>query len=527
MTTETLDLGQSLDFQPKFEKDGEMIVVGKTMLNPVLPELTNEFLTWKKEFWVKMLKEKGIKNIVAPMVDQSELAFRVLLRRHGAHLCYTPMIHAHLFVTNFTYRRQALSTIPSDRPLIVQFCANDPDIFLDACRLVEGYCDGVDLNLGCPQIVAKRGQYGSFLQEKPDLIRKMIEKVHKHCRLPLSVKIRCLETVERTLEYAKLCEDAGACMLTIHGRRRDQRGVETGVADWEKIRAVVEHLSIPVIANGNIQMPGDVEKCIEKTGAVAVMSAEGILSNPLLFEGIIRPGFDVAKEYLELAERYKASTATIRAHVFRMCHYSFLKYPDLRERNSYVISLDEFKSVVNDLEKRCREENTIDPYDVKLVDLALPFPEMVASIPYYLCKPYVRATQSLEPVEKDFRIQRKVEMAKIQNETGLSFRQIRKRERRRIDMKKEFSRKCAFPVCKRCNQPAGVGCENEMCRKCCRFVCVRNGKLCKAHRFTIETLRDRRDAYAEQMGINKEDLKASDALGEEQHADTAIEVGES
>jgi tRNA-dihydrouridine synthase 1 len=86
------------------------------------------------------------------------------MHRHNGHLFFTPMIHAHLFVTNMTYRRTAFSSVPEDRPLVVQFCANDPDIFLDACRLVEGFCDGVDLNLGCPQMVAKRGHYGSYLQ---------------------------------------------------------------------------------------------------------------------------------------------------------------------------------------------------------------------------------------------------------------------------------------------------------------------------------------------------------------------------
>lgn len=88
----------------------------------------------------------------------------MLMHRHNGHLFFSPMIHAKLFVENLTYRRTALSSVPEDRPLVVQFCANDPDIFLDACRLVEDFCDGVDLNLGCPQMVAKRGHYGCFLQ---------------------------------------------------------------------------------------------------------------------------------------------------------------------------------------------------------------------------------------------------------------------------------------------------------------------------------------------------------------------------
>lgn len=88
------------------------------------------------------------------------------MRRHGADLTYSPMLHAHLFVTDHTYRRTSLQTTQDElnNPFIVQFCSNDPDIFLAACRYVEGYCSGVDLNLGCPQLIAKRGNYGAYLQ---------------------------------------------------------------------------------------------------------------------------------------------------------------------------------------------------------------------------------------------------------------------------------------------------------------------------------------------------------------------------
>lgn len=264
------------------------------------------------------------KYIVAPMVDQSEFAWRMLSRsflpeseRRGI-LAYSPMLHARLFADGQKYRdshfqptRSSKSQITSnpkagaaapsssepddrpyldgnpaiDRPLFVQFCANDPDALLSAAKLVAPHCDAVDLNLGCPQGIARKGHYGAFLQEDQELIHTMVKTLHESLPVPVTAKIRILETKEATLAYARNVLSAGASILTVHGRRREQKGHMTGVADWEYIRHLRENLppETVIFANGNVLQHGDLRRCLDATGADGVMAAEGNLSDPALF----------------------------------------------------------------------------------------------------------------------------------------------------------------------------------------------------------------------------------------------------
>ena len=225
-------------------------------------------------------------------------------------LAYTPMLHARLFKETARFRdhhfqptKTGLLSITEDqpgrtqqeayldgnpaidRPLFVQFCANDPEELLEAARYVQPFCDAVDLNLGCPQGIARKGKYGAFLQEDQDLIYRLINTLHKNLEVPVTAKIRILETKERTLEYAKVVLSAGASILTVHGRHRDQKGHKTGLADWTVLRYLRDHLppDTVIFANGNILRHEDISTCLDKTGADGVMSAEGNLCDPAIF----------------------------------------------------------------------------------------------------------------------------------------------------------------------------------------------------------------------------------------------------
>ena len=194
------------------------------------------------------------------------------------------MFHSRLFSESENYRRDFFKPHPEDRPLSVQFCGNDPETLLRAARYVENDCDAVDINFGCPQGIAKKGKYGSFLLEKTELIRSLVTKLAQNLKVPVTCKIRCLPSEEDTLKLAKMIEECGCAMLVVHGRTREHKKQLTGSANWLIIKKIKESLKIPVIANGGMATYEDCLKCLEFTGCDGVMSSESILEYPALFD---------------------------------------------------------------------------------------------------------------------------------------------------------------------------------------------------------------------------------------------------
>ena len=126
----------------------------------------------------------------------------------------------------------------------------------------------------------------------------MIRKLDEELDVPVTAKFRILETKEKTLEYAKTILEAGASILTVHGRRREQKGHNTGLADWNMIRFLRDNLpkDTVIFANGNILQHDDIAKCLEATGADGVMTAEGNLYDPTIFAAPLPPG-EESREY--------------------------------------------------------------------------------------------------------------------------------------------------------------------------------------------------------------------------------------
>ncbi|XP_047143238.1 tRNA-dihydrouridine(16/17) synthase [NAD(P)(+)]-like isoform X1 [Hydra vulgaris] len=460
------------------------------------------------EFYEKVLGSP--KYVLAPMVEQSELAFRSLCREYGAQLCYTPMWHAALFVNNEKYRKAAIETAFHDRPLLFQFCANDPQIFAEACALAEPYCDGVDLNLGCPQVIAARGHYGSYLMEELDLVEEIVKTACARITKPITCKIRVYESIEKTVTYAKRLERAGAKILTVHGRRRDQKGPKTGLASWDHIKAVKENVQIPVFANGNIQYLRDVIKCLEYTKVDGIMSAEGALCNPAIFSGRQPPAWEMADSYLAYAEKYTPPVGYIRGHLFRIYLHCLSKYPDLRIPMGLARSFDALKEVCKQVKELCLKDAEKDIAEGK-------DSEEPDCLPYWRCQPYVRppikvlGKRTSDDDEKlprnDYPSKRKLLQIKHQENGGKGLFRNLARDK--------------WPLCKTCGRnPWGQKCEFNRCRKCCKDIAAVEFLDCKGHKWRFQIITNAvENPKATVIKSNDQDVTGTIELSEELNSD--------
>lgn len=170
-------------------------------------------------------------SICAPMVRYSKLPFRTLTRQYDVDVCFTPMILADVFKCSEISRKIDFQTNLSDNPVIVQFGASNALDFADSAALVAPYCNGVDLNCGCPQRWAIGEGIGCHLMEHPETVADIVSQTKRRTSemhfpsstgtgFPVSVKIRVHKDLARTVEFAKRSEKAGADWISVHGRTR-------------------------------------------------------------------------------------------------------------------------------------------------------------------------------------------------------------------------------------------------------------------------------------------------------------------
>jgi nifR3 family TIM-barrel protein len=250
----------------------------------------------------------------APMAGISDLAYRLIMKRHGASLVYTEMISANGLHFNGKATRVLLQSTTEERPLGIQLFGDDPQRLAEAAKTVEELGELIDINMGCPVKKVVRSGAGSALLQTPRRVAEIISAVRKATSRPLTIKYRSGWDQESInyLEIARIAVEEGVDAITLHPRTRTQ--MFGGDADWQQLKQLKESVSIPVIGSGDLFDADRIKTMFEQTGCDAVMVGRGGYGNPW----IIRQALDLLAGRSAVQPSFDERSAVAKAH-FNLC----------------------------------------------------------------------------------------------------------------------------------------------------------------------------------------------------------------
>nr|WP_303665963.1 tRNA dihydrouridine synthase DusB [Ruminococcus bromii] len=225
--------------------------------------------------------------VLAPMAGVSDRAYRELCVRFGAAYCVSEMVSSKALSFNSKKSEELMEISDLERPCGIQIFGDDPKCMADAAKhALENKPDIIDINMGCPAPKISSNGSGSALMKNPRLCGEIVKAVTAVTDIPVTVKIRkgWDDDSVNAVEVAKICESAGAAAITVHGRTRQQ--YYKPPVDYDIIKAVRESVSVPVIANGDIDSAERAKKVMDITGCDLVMIGRATLGNPWIFSQI-------------------------------------------------------------------------------------------------------------------------------------------------------------------------------------------------------------------------------------------------
>ena len=259
---------------------------------------------------------------LAPMADMSDLPFCLICKEHGAPLMFREMVSSEAIVRMSEKTLEMARSDEGERPLIQQIFGSEPAVMAEAARIIEEkfHPDGIDINMGCPVYNLVSNFNGASLIRDPERASAMIKAMKAAVSVPISVKTRLGWSKDTdVLDFVKVIEDAGASLISIHGRTKEQG--YAGAANWDRIGEARQNTSLPVLVNGDITSPELAREAMLRANADGVLIGRGALGNPWVFKQmtdyLATDGSKPANVSVSLEERVRVVKQHARLHVQR------------------------------------------------------------------------------------------------------------------------------------------------------------------------------------------------------------------
>jgi tRNA-dihydrouridine synthase B len=268
---------------------------------------------------------------LAPLAGFTDLPFRSVVKKFGVDLTVSEMISSNALIHNSKKTYRMLERAPIENPYSIQIAGSDLDVIRRAVEIINERDDVtcIDLNCGCPAPKVVNNLQGSSLLTDLPQMAKVIETIKKYSNKEYtSVKFRLGFNEKNHIEIAKLCQDAGADYIAVHGRTR--AGRYKAPVDYDALAEIKQNINIPMFANGDIDTPEKAKWVREYTGAEGVMIGRAAVGKPWIFrqikEGMAEPTAELIKEVvLEHFDRMIEHYDKYGAIIFRKNLHSYSK----------------------------------------------------------------------------------------------------------------------------------------------------------------------------------------------------------